>query len=652
METTAKVATTNETIHQRPPFLWIGIGVSIWISLFLILVVHARHYSPFLTDDALISLRYSQRLLQGHGLTWADGIPVEGYTNFLWVLLNAFIGALGVDLVTAARILGYVCMGGVIVGLLAIQPPSGWARIPTAIVGGLFFVASGSVAIWTIGGLEQPLILLLLVWAVFLGFIILEKDWPGWIPVLGLGLLLGLLIITRPDSLIFLLAFVVAVSLARGINKSTLRLTAALIVLPAVFLLAHTAFRLAYYGDWVPNAAYAKIILSWHHLRVGVQYLLDGLGSFTPFLEIAALVSILGILFRRQVKKIILLDALILSWAAYIVFVGGDIFPGWRQMIPLIIPLAVLTMIGMEWLMEEGRQRIRGRLPRTLAALGLAAMLGLEFAVYIDSQILNDGNQSAFGGMWVWDGKRVGEMLKAGFGRQQPLLAVDTAGSLPFWSELPAIDMLGLNDRYIAQHPPESAGGDPQGHGLGNGQYVFDRKPDLIMFCAPWGWRDACYQSGVQMQAMPEFHSEYTFSQFYYSDDVLLGIWIRRSSLRIGILQGQDEIEIPSYLLDGWSPFPIYQDSTGQFYVLVDSETSVFAKGIHLPAGIWEVQPVCTAPVDVQINAGDGMLFYGLSSDGIRVAVPADLNADIYVFSHYGDPSDLTRISLHRIGDA
>src|SRR5690606_41903524 len=47
----------------------------------------AAHFYPFLSDDALISLRYAERFIQGRGLTWDDYEKVEGYTNLLWVLL-------------------------------------------------------------------------------------------------------------------------------------------------------------------------------------------------------------------------------------------------------------------------------------------------------------------------------------------------------------------------------------------------------------------------------------------------------------------------------------------------------------------------------------------------------------------------------------
>jgi len=54
------------------------------------LALQIYHFWPFMSDDAYISLRYSQRLLEGHGLTWNDLAPaVEGYTNLLWVLICA-----------------------------------------------------------------------------------------------------------------------------------------------------------------------------------------------------------------------------------------------------------------------------------------------------------------------------------------------------------------------------------------------------------------------------------------------------------------------------------------------------------------------------------------------------------------------------------
>ncbi|MBK7758077.1 MAG: hypothetical protein IPI35_17100 [Deltaproteobacteria bacterium] len=45
-------------------------------------------------DDAFVSFRYVNNLLSGHGLVWNLDERVEGYTNLLWVLLLAALGAL------------------------------------------------------------------------------------------------------------------------------------------------------------------------------------------------------------------------------------------------------------------------------------------------------------------------------------------------------------------------------------------------------------------------------------------------------------------------------------------------------------------------------------------------------------------------------
>ena len=72
------------------------IPIIIFLVLIALLWAHASFYLPFISDDALISMRYSQRLIEGRGLTWTDGSqPVEGYSNLLWVLLTALLGWLG-----------------------------------------------------------------------------------------------------------------------------------------------------------------------------------------------------------------------------------------------------------------------------------------------------------------------------------------------------------------------------------------------------------------------------------------------------------------------------------------------------------------------------------------------------------------------------
>ena len=55
-----------------------------------------RYY--FLFDDAMISMRYAYNLANGNGLVWNVGERVEGYSNFLWVLVMGIAHSLPVSI--------------------------------------------------------------------------------------------------------------------------------------------------------------------------------------------------------------------------------------------------------------------------------------------------------------------------------------------------------------------------------------------------------------------------------------------------------------------------------------------------------------------------------------------------------------------------
>ena len=81
-----------------------------WLTLALLGTLalafwHARVYQ-FLTDDAYISFRYADNFARGDGLVFnPGGERVEGYTNFLWVLLLAGGRLAGIPPESAAPVL-------------------------------------------------------------------------------------------------------------------------------------------------------------------------------------------------------------------------------------------------------------------------------------------------------------------------------------------------------------------------------------------------------------------------------------------------------------------------------------------------------------------------------------------------------------------
>ncbi|MBN1779918.1 hypothetical protein JW948_02235 [bacterium] len=560
--------------------LWAGIAV---LPL-LFFYSHVRYYMPFLSDDSLISLRYAERLLQGHGLTWTDGHRVEGYSNLLWVLCCAGLGALGFDLVAAARILGFLCMAGVPAAALFWFTKAFPGRSPLFLLPGFAgFAFSGTMAIWAIGGLEQPLIAFLLAWSLAFGLLMFRSksgsgSW-GWL----LSLCLGLLAVTRPDGPLFTAGIILSVWL-NGLRTSTIKRMIQIAALPVLFYGGQLIFRYIYYGEWVPNTALVKISPSDTHLAMGLRYVWLAFTTHLP-LSLAGTVLIIILIGRRQTRAAampLLMTAGI--WLLYLVFIGGDIFLAFRHMVPVMTVLVFILILGSVTLWD-GLARPGWRTGLVLAGLvTLAVFHGQQF------RYENRFNKKAVYERWEWDGKTIGLFLRQVFGSQQPLLAVDAAGALPFWSGLPCVDMLGLNDYYIPRHAPEDFGSGRIGHELGDGDYVLGRNPDLIMFAIPPGLFITEFRSGRDMLADPRFYEQYTRVHFLTGEgdrQVLARFWARMTSDKIGIRQEGGDIVIPAFLFSSEPEAPAFLAGSGNLTVALTDTMPLVLENIQLPRGQW-----------------------------------------------------------------
>ena len=147
------------TKSRRSVWCWTAVATLPALGVF---VLQAGWPWPFFSDDSFISLRFVERLLHGDGLTWTDGERVEGYSNLLWVLLTASLGAVGVELVTAARLLGVICTVFALWALAAALRPHDFRSAAVAALAPLMVASTQPVMIWSLAGLEGPLMLVLL----------------------------------------------------------------------------------------------------------------------------------------------------------------------------------------------------------------------------------------------------------------------------------------------------------------------------------------------------------------------------------------------------------------------------------------------------------------------------------------------------------
>jgi arabinofuranosyltransferase len=577
------------------------------------------HFLPAVVDDALISYRYTDRLLHGGGLTWNDGEFVEGYSNLLWVLLVAVGGLLQPNLVAVGWVLGTMAN---IATLASITWTFG--RRPnastTAVLGGLLLIAcSESFAFWGIGGMETALMSALLSWALALVYRT-PPDRFGPAAVYA-SVLFGLLAITRPDGILFGIGVGIGELIRHGITRHTIRRAMGFAGAPLAFMGIQIAFRLAYYGSPIPNTSFAKLSFNFERIADGAAYL--GKGALVNGALIATLVATIIVLWRSVRWQVLRQNAVFIIpgivWLAYICAIGGDWFPFERQWQPAFICFVFATC-GALSMLSPIRPALLPLLAILVAALHVAAQATInpyllefkqtsEFMETFRSDLRradpSGRAEREFASSWVVTGRgdslrgyhreyleclALGNLLHTAFSAERPLIAVNGAGCLPYHSKLPAIDMFGLNDAYIAHHPPPDMGHGPIGHELGDGVYVLSRKPDLIVFCGlgeAFGVVVPCSRSDREIANSPELLNYYRMI-FYRTGEFEMQAWTRIEGGRTGIKRAEGRIYIPGFLLATTSGARGVLDSAGKLIGRLQ-EGDARIENVDLPPGTWEV---------------------------------------------------------------
>jgi arabinofuranosyltransferase len=401
----------------------------------------------FLQDDAYIVLRYARHLAAGQGLVWNVGERVEGYSSFLHTVLMATPYLLGIDPVATAHALGLACFAGALVATFAAARwtfgSEGSGLLTVALLGTNYTFGT-----FATGGLETSLHVLLI--CVGLG-LVARGQARGWTTpaLLLLSVVTGLLMLTRPDSAVpgVLLIGVALWRLRRGAALGW-RSVAALALPAAAMVGAWLAWKVSYYGELLPNTYYVKVA-SPTSLYNGARYLyLFGLSY--GLLPLALLAIPLAPRLRRDPRDALTVSiGFVILWLAYILRIGGD-FMEFRFLVP-ILPSLMLLVVWTILAIPAG--------PAVRLGLVALVLLGsLHHALVFDRWPRGQGPESRrdLEGHLIapdqnWVG--IGKALASGVGADRSvMIAVSPAGAIPYYSRLPAIDMIGLTDAWVARH--------------------------------------------------------------------------------------------------------------------------------------------------------------------------------------------------------
>ena len=553
-----------------------------------ILLWQASYFMPYMCDDSLIVARYAERLIDGHGLTWTDGERVEGYSNLLWTVSIAAIAAFGIDVLDAARVLGITCM---VIALLAFSRayvPRSLAELVPPTAAACMFASAGPVGVWSIGGLEQPMVAAALAWALVAVFPILDGEDQSNRRALLVGIPLALLCWTRPDGPLFTAVFAGVTVLVFKFRRSGWVLGLRMTMLPVLAVALQLGFRLIYYGDWLPNPAYIKARV---RLGEGVAYLVEGWQWMVPALVLVSLSLAASFIFKHQRGRVILLLCCFFAWSAYVVAIGGDIFAGRRHWVPLWLLLSFMLAPGL----DHAIRRDRVRITIVVALTSLATIGWLHHLQRKDPKV-----RQAHAQIWQWEGEVLARVLGEGFRAEQPLVAVTAAGTIPYFSKLPSLDMLGLNDRHIARQRPEKAG--DLAHDHADGAYVLDRAPDLIVFSLgiPAG-----FDVGRSMLRDERFKQDYTAAQFRgYVPHERDGLVYVRTYGKVGMQVEEDAVTVPAYLLLGKGLFA-QPGLEGGIETYIPASAALKTGTLPLGRGTWRATSVPPNPnVELRLHVG------------------------------------------------
>ncbi|MDQ7006492.1 MAG: hypothetical protein Q9Q40_04610 [Acidobacteriota bacterium] len=439
------------------------------VAALALALFHGLSFGLCLQDDAFISLRYSRNLAEGLGLVYNPGERVEGFTNMLWTLLLTLPFRLRFDPISFTRVVGIASgMSAVAAAFFLarrLEPEQPLAASAAAgLVASLpFFMAESAM------GLETAAFAALAAAGVA-QHLREEEDGRGrgW---LG-GAILAAAAWTRPEGL--LVAGVLGLAdLLRG--SRTRRLSPCFLPRWITFAAAAGplfAFRWLYYGDLVPNTARAKVGGGLAAVARGIDYLFSfGLAAL-PLLLAAAV----GAFFlfagarRRWIWPTLVIP---LFYLIYVTIVGGDYKPTFRFFATPAVFFAALAGVGLARAARALRSNI---LPFPVLLGGTLVIGGVLFSLGSDVR-----------GFAAWRAAQLPVHRAAGrwLGDHFPAeswLATGNAGVLPYESGLPTIDMYGLCDRHIAMREMPAMGHGAPGHEKGDGSYVLERRPTVILF--------------------------------------------------------------------------------------------------------------------------------------------------------------------------
>ncbi|KTD39252.1 LphB [Legionella nautarum] len=264
--------------------------VAALLSLFFIylIVLQLIVIWPFTLDDSYISLRYAKNWAAGYGLVWNIGeAPVEGYSNFSFVVLANLAMRLGLDPLIFLKAMGVL---GLILSTTAVYYLTRfWFSIGLSFIPCLWLLLYRGEIIWSVTGLEttiyQALVsfsLLFLLRGMGYRFYPQTRNQSSLLFFMLAGFLLALAGLTRPEApaLMLLFAGLALIDRPQAMKKEYYKNLALGCLICLIIFLPYFLWRWSYFGQLFPNPVYCKGFMSFfavmdkQYLRLALPFII------------------------------------------------------------------------------------------------------------------------------------------------------------------------------------------------------------------------------------------------------------------------------------------------------------------------------------------------------------------------------------------
>lgn len=415
-------------------------------------------------DDAFISFRYARNLINGNGLVFNVGQRVEGYTNFLWIILLSGLWKSGLDIVATSRVLGMVFAAGTIV--LTYELSAALHRREHDFLDLLapsILVFYPGFAFWTVSGMETLMFTFLITLATYC---YLRDADNILVPII-----LALGTMTRPEGTIFFGVLLVDRWFSkRGMKRRDFLWVASFLII----YLPYYLWRWNYYGWPLPNTFYAKVgYTPWQVLR-GLRYFGEFLWQGGGILFVV-LACISGASWRERNLRGIYVSLLL--YTLYVILVGGDFYFGHRFLIPILPTLFALGVGGIRLIVTKHRIRPFLRPLPLVAVLLHMVLLVSGTRPYMKENVHFNNKLTTYG--------TVAAQLISSVSAPDDIIAAEAIGAIGFYMDAEIIDLYGLTDERIGHRHIETMGARAAGHEKYDTQYVLSKSPDFIFLLRP-----------------------------------------------------------------------------------------------------------------------------------------------------------------------